>query len=319
MLFREIGIIEQVDRAGFSGDSLVYIDKSGNVTVKDSQGARVIARNRLDFRVGMGFIFCFTRENNLEVYKKDKLINEFAGPFAVRPFFDNGDWVVILQEEEGKERFIRFDTELHAVPYEWSDIYPREIKGDYFFVRQRQDFSCHRLTEGEELWRLNVGEVTEGNEIIDQISYGDKLFLGLDIGAVICLDVTTGKIIEKIPLDKGRIKLYEGLIYGVGGQEASVLNPETLQWHTIDFSAALKEQELSFLPGLFIPRGDEIYFKDYDRPKVGLVKLSTQELLWQTEISIAPGNYWIEDMGANENKLFVLAQGGTLRVFEKNT
>ncbi len=136
-------------------------------------------------------------------------------------------------------------------------------------------FPQYRLTDGEELWRLDVEEVTKGNNISDLILYGARLFVGVDTGTILCLNVATGKTMESIPLDKGRIKLYDGMIYGVGAQEVSVLNPETLQWHTIDLSPALKQQGLSFLPVSLCRWAMSLYFKDYDSPVVGVVKLST--------------------------------------------
>src|SRR5262249_22116371 len=128
MLFKLSETIEQVKRAGFSGDAVVYIDKSGKVVYKDVNDAHVIASNKIDFKIGMSFIFCFA-QNKLEVYKKDKLIKEFEGLYTPRPFFDNGDSVVLLRDEAGQERYIGFDEELQAVPYNWKDLYPREIKG----------------------------------------------------------------------------------------------------------------------------------------------------------------------------------------------
>jgi outer membrane protein assembly factor BamB len=321
MLFKLIDTVEQVKYAGFSGEALIYRDKDRNVVSKDGKDTKVIARNVEEFMLGMSFVFCVTKkENDLQVYKKGELVKQFEGPFAFMPFFDNGDWVVVLKEAEAGEQFIRLDTALNAVAYNWENSNLVDIKGNYFFVRRGQIFSCHQVSDGHELWNFDVYEVsgeTEGTVTRDLIVYNDRLFLGLVTGTVLCLEVATGKIIERISLGVGRIKYYEGRIYGAEEQKVRVLDPETLQVNRIDLATAFKEQGFSIVTNMFVPQGDELYFKNENKPVIGVVKLSTQELLWHSEIPIEEGNYWIDDLGVQGDKLYVLTQGGTLRIFEK--
>jgi len=108
------------------------------------------------------------------------------------------------------------------------------------------------------------------------------------------------------------------MIYGAEAQEVTVLNPETFQVQNFDFSTSFNNSGFKFLGNRFIPQGDELYFENQKTPVVGVVKLSTQELLWHTEIPIEEGFYWIEDIGVQGDKLYVLTQGGTLRIFERN-
>ncbi|MFL5745274.1 MAG: hypothetical protein ACJ751_11440 [Niastella sp.] len=288
---------------------------------KDGNSAHVIGLHMKEFRLGMSFIFCFTQKgNNLEIYKNGNLEKKMEGPFAVRPFFNNGNWVTVLKEKDEGEQFIRLDADLHETPYEWENSFLTDIKGEFFFVRQRRNFSCHRLTDGQELWSVDVLDVTDASEnhiINDMIVYGDRLFWGLETGIVLCFNVATGKIIERIKLGKGRIRLYKGMIYGAEAQEVAELNPETFQVKIFDFSASFNRNGFKFLPNRFIPQGDDLYFENQKTPVVGVVRLSTQELLWYTEIPIEEGNYWIEDIGVQGDKLYVLTQGGTLRIFEK--
>jgi hypothetical protein len=323
MHFRLRDTIEQVKYAGFSGDEVIYRDKSGNVVSKDGNDTTVIARNVEEFMLGMSLVFCVTKnENNLQVYKKGELVKQLGGPFAYMPFFDNGDSVVVLKDEEKGEQFIKLDAALNTIPFDWENRFLRYIKGNYFFAREGQTFSCHQLTDGRKLWDLDVYEVsgeTEGHVIKDLILYGDRLFIGLVTGTVLCLEVTTGKFIESIPLGVGRIKYYEGKIYGAEEYKVRVLDPETLQWNKLDLTVALKEQGLSILTNRFVPQGDALYFQDEKTAVIGIVKLSTQELLWHTEIPVEEGNYWIEDLGVQGDKLYVLTQGDTLRIFEKNS
>jgi hypothetical protein len=322
MLFKLSEKVEQVKYAGFSGDALIYRDKERNVVTMNGNGTHVIARNVEDFMLGMSFVFCVTKnENNLQVYKKGELVKQFEGPFAFMPFFDNGDWMVVLKEEEAGEKFIRLDTELNAVPYSWENSNLVNIKGDYFFVRRGQIFSCHHVSDGHELWNLDVYEIseeTEGQVIKDIILYKDRLFLGLVTGTVLLMKVATGKIIERFPLGTGRIRFFEGKIYGAEEHKVRVLDPETLQVNKIDLTAAFKEQGFGIITNMFIPQGDELYFKSERASVVGVVKLSTQELLWHTEIPFEEGYYWIDDIGVQGDKLYVLTQGGTLRIFERN-
>jgi outer membrane protein assembly factor BamB len=320
MFFKLSDTIEKVKTAGFSTDVLIYREKSGNVLGWDGNGANVIARNMKDFMPGMSFLFCLTSEKDLQVYKKDELIKQFEGPFSAMHFFNNGDSVVVLKKEPEGGKYYKIDTALNAVPYNWYNSNLVDIKGNYFFVRRGQIFSCHHVSDGHELWNFDVYEVsgeTEGTVTRDLIVYNDRLFLGLVTGTVLCLELATGKIIERISLGVGRIKYYEGRIYGAEEQKVRVLDPETLQVNRIDLTTAFKEQGFSIVTNMFVPQGDELYFKNENTPVIGVVKLSTQELLWHSEIPIEEGNYWIDDLGVQGDKLYVLTQGGTLRIFEK--
>src|SRR5690349_1475827 len=136
MLFRLSETIEKVKRAGFSGDSLIYRDKSGNVVSIDDNGTHTIAQNMKDFVPGISFLFCFTQERALQVYNKKELIGKFEGPFSAIHFFINGNSVVIHKKEPEGGKYIRFDSALNATPFDWYNTNVEDVKGNYFFVRE---------------------------------------------------------------------------------------------------------------------------------------------------------------------------------------
>ncbi|MBT1687065.1 hypothetical protein [Dawidia soli] len=328
MLFRLTEVVEQVRYADFSEGSLIYIDRRGTVICKDDNGTCVIAENMKDFRADLSYIFCFNKMDNLEVYRKGEKIKHFDGTFCRLPIYQNADHVFVFQEVDDVEKFIRLDANLHAVTYAWDDNFPSDIRGEYFFVRQGALFSCHRLSDGQELWTMNVYEVsgeTEGSVMYDRILLDGKLFISLVTGVVLCLNVATGEIIEKIPFDKSRIQLHNGLIYGTGGRELGILDPKTLTWRTVDFSETLKGHNFHFQANCFIVQGDELYFMNRvphytseGAHVIGVVKISTRELLWHIDIPVTEGYFWVEDMGVKGDKLYVLAQEAVLHIFERN-
>jgi outer membrane protein assembly factor BamB len=328
MSFQLTDTIEYVRQFEFAGNSLLYTQgPAGNLIRKSGMETNTIATNIDAFSMKMSFLFCFLKDSNdLEVYKDDILIKRLEGPYYSTAFYDNGDSVVAARKVDQQEQFFTIDANLNTEPFAWYDRFLRTVKGAYYFARRGKFFSCHLLTNGEEQWRLDLHEIsgrTEGSIINDLIPYGDRLFMGIETGAVLCLDIPSGKIIERIPLGKSHTKLHEGLIYGAAGQKLSILNANTLQWHTIDFSNALTPNGFNFSSVLIQLQGDELLFEkerlfsNDNVTVIGVANLNTQELLWHTEISIEEGNFWLADLKIRGDKVGVLTQGGTLRVFEK--
>lgn len=321
MKFKIIDTIEGVKQFNFSDSALLFINENYNLIRKGSNGQIIIAESTEDFKIGMSALFCFTRkQNDLVIYKNDKIVSRLEGPFFSKEFFDNGESVVVLKEIESADKFFKIDASLKPEPFDWNSNFLTVISGEYFLARNRRTLSCHVLSNGKQVWQLDLNEAAGGKDkdiISKLVVYSDKLFFVVTGGDVLCVEMPTGKIAARIPFSKAWLKLYGGLIYGVKNNEVGILNPTTLQYQTIDLSMALSNEKLTISSKLFIPVGDELYFVDSDVSKVAVAGLSTGTLLWHADIPIEEGHFWIKDIKVNDGRLYVWNQGGTLRVFEK--
>jgi hypothetical protein len=108
--------------------------------------------------------------------------------------------------------------------------------------------------------------------------------------------------------------------YVIGRDHVKILNPDTFEIEIIDLKHIFPEDGWQMVWDKYIISGDFLYFlveniRGGGTANVGKLRLSTRELIWDTEINIETGCFWISEIKLFDDYLFVLTQGGTLYVY----
>jgi hypothetical protein len=194
---------------------------------------------------------------------------------------------------------------------------------------KRNFLTCHPLSTGEEKWRLNFDAllgIAETRLYGDILEDKERLFFFLSevqagVGATFCISLETGEVLQKIESFGGWLQLVDGQLYVLGRKELKILNPDTFEKTVVDFSAILAPHDWQFTWNKYVIKDHYLYFINENvggggTATVGILDIRTQDLVWYTDIEIEAGKYWIAEIRVQDNRLYVLTQGGTLYVYE---
>ena len=181
-----------------------------------------------------------------------------------------------------------------------------------------------------EKWQLDIRNLLESETTQlfgDLIEYEGKLYFFLsdqkDKYGIYCIDIATGKVLNHTNQIAGFMKLSGGLLYMNKAYTLTTLHPDTFEIREIDLRSVLEPQGLSLgdMMQINLMVGQLYYFVCQNGRResatVGIINLEDNTLVWTTEIPIESGSYWVKEIQVHGNRLFVLTQGGTLHIFER--
>lgn len=204
---------------------------------------------------------------------------------------------------------------------------PYKVSNDKLITIHNCMMNCFGFEDTKVDWVLSVQELLgsekaelHGN-IIEQNGILFFFLSDFNKSATFGIDINNGEIKFKSDRFSGWLTVDNNLIYAINQQTISILDPVDFTEQFIDFTEVL--QPLGLIPvwNKFRVKGDKLYFVHENitgggAARVGILSLSKKALLWQTQIPIETGQYWITDIQVQNDRLFVLTQGGTLHVFE---
>lgn len=274
------------------GDNTVNICYDNDLDILDSITGEILARFETDLiHLGNSFFIRFEREG------------EIGGTVKMFCYyFDRAE--------------IKFMWSLNAVKRGYIEIHKNILH-----INNDTELKIYSLSNGERLWQLNYKEfypLGKGSRTTGVVAYKNMFFVPLVNVGVICVDIETGQVIHQIQEMGYIIALYKDKIYSVWNNIVSVLNTSNFSVEKIDFSATLLPFGLEMDRVKFVINENNFYFiHQKEVAIVGVLDLKTKQLLWQTTIEIEKGSYWIADLQVHQNRLYVLTQGGTLHIFER--
>ncbi|MEN9610691.1 MAG: hypothetical protein RLZZ628_1505 [Bacteroidota bacterium] len=214
--------------------------------------------------------------------------------------------------------------------FDTGEAAPMQFLDKFLLCTKHQNLLIgYLLATGEALWQLDF-EVLLGRAGAavygDMFDHEGRLFFFLSdvqagIGATFCVSLETGTVLQKIEHFKGSLQLVNGLLYALGINNIQILNPNTFELKKIDCSPILEPKAWRFTWNKYVIKDNKLYFihqqtKGGGKAIIGTIEIKTCKLLWHTEILIEKGKYWIAEIKVNENKLYILTQGGTLYIYE---
>lgn len=253
----------------------------------------------------------------------------------------------IVSEE--KNKFYLAKTELYKVSFDINsgrsivvefqdrrvEIQTGSINGLQFFGDHLVQFfytekklKCYALQSGKAIWELDIKELLQSanGDLFSQV-VGHKGYLffflsDLNEKAVFKVELTTGKVLHKTQEAGGWITLSKDKLYVANQDHIKILHPDTFKIETIDFSKALEPHGFRIQWNKFLVVDDRFYFvhenaRGGGEAVVGVLNTTSRELLWYTTIPVEEGSFWISNIKAHANRLYVETQGGTLHVFEQ--
>ncbi|MCU0468064.1 MAG: hypothetical protein MUF58_05635 [Arcicella sp.] len=201
---------------------------------------------------------------------------------------------------------------------------------DNHIVLNKNGFGLSCYLRDLEIWQINFKNLLESENTQlfgDLIEYEGKLFFFLSDRngkyGIYCVEIATGKILNQTNEIGGFLKLSNGLLYMNTAYVVTTLHPDTFEIKQIDLRSVLepKDLNLGILMQINLMVGHLYYFVCQNgrsgAATVGIINLEEKSLIWTTEIQIESGSYWIKEIQAHGNRLFVLTQGGTLHIFER--
>jgi len=241
------------------------------------------------------------------------------------------------EEEFDLKTFSIFENENKLIESEYLPINNVFLSLGYIFfnhINHENLLSCYSISTAKGIWQQNFDEIlsTKGVSIYTNRLQviGNKLFLfahdsNWEKYATFCLDADTGEVLKRIEMG---VYLYahENMIYTIGDQSLTLLDPKTYEMETINLADQLQNLVLDDMKCYFYK--DKLYFaakpdENTAFSVVGILDLKSSQLQDSFELLIDPSKpsehenrYWIQEIKANDHLLAVHTSGGDLHVFE---
>ena len=268
----------------------------------------------------------------------------------VFPLFNYGSKLLLKQYGESKSSLIQFDLEKQA--YEWEldfNLRPFCYVGGIVFGsigRKRNSVVAVSSIDGLTIWKYGLNDLGlwidyDGQENKHQILrslcvYESTLYLLLNSGKLLLLDIATG---EKIALLENDKNTDQGSFSGMfmNAIELDVESSKLIQlfnqrYTEVDLESNVVTQEhLDDLKehgvenmSRFVFDSDHIFFMDKNNQTIGALNRSTHKIDWTYKLSQAGVDEseqprYGRDLKLKEDRLYVLDNKNTLHIFEKET
>lgn len=234
---------------------------------------------------------------------------------------EEGIFEVCSLDENGNYKLILGTGEYCAI----------KINSDYVLCQNGyHQFKTFAVNDYNERWQLDIRNLlgSENTKLFgDLIEYEGNLFFFLsdqsDRYGIYCVEISTGNVLNQINEIGGFLKLSNGLLYMNTAYEVKTIQTDTFEIKSINLRSVLepKDLNLGILMQINLMVGHLYYFVCQNgrsrAATVGIINLEDSTLIWTTEIPIESGSYWVKEIQVHGNRLFVLTQGGTLHIFEK--
>jgi outer membrane protein assembly factor BamB len=214
------------------------------------------------------------------------------------------------------------------------------ITGEYVAITITRDvivcqsgyslFKCFKQNEFSELWQLDIRNIldSETTQLFgDLIEYEGKLYFFLsdqrDKYGIYAIDIATGQVVNHTNAVGGYMKLANDLLYLKKGNVITTIHPHTFEIVQTDYTRVLAPKNLNLgLRNLEIIQDNLYYFvseglRGGAEATIGILDLNSKSLLDTVTIPIEAGSYWVKEIQVHGHRLFVLTQGGTLHIFER--
>lgn len=180
-------------------------------------------------------------------------------------------------------------------------------------------------------WKLNFQTILNSQEAKlfgDLIEDKGNLFFFLSDQngkyGIYCVEIATGKILNQTNEIGGFLKLSSSLLYFNTDYILTTIQSDTFEIKQIDLRPVLEPKglNLGIMMQINLMVGNMYYFVCQNgrsgAATVGVINLENKSLAWTTEIPIESGSYWVKEIQVHGNHLFVLTQGGTLHIYERD-
>ncbi len=180
-------------------------------------------------------------------------------------------------------------------------------------------------------WKLNFQTILNSQEAKlfgDLIEDKGNLFFFLSDQngkyGIYCVEIATGKILNQTNEIGGFLKLSSGLLYLNTDYILTTIHSDTFEIKQIDLRSVLEPKglNLGIMMQINLMVGELYYFVCQNgrsgAATMGIINLEDKNLVWTIEIPIESGSYWVKEIQVHGNRLFVLTQGGTLHIFERD-
>lgn len=346
-----MNLINHIEEVGHSfielQDKIVYISKYGDCDIFNVHGEKLNSIDgnfaKLDCYSPYEFYLGFDFQSKI-VNIEDKVIIDY--PFMIQDCDKLRN--LCSYRKEGKRYFA---SVLKSGQIEWE----RQIKtGKFIKLFKRNFLNSKYLTDsfiglyscltGDELWTFDTTtlgiwidydkteKTTEVQRVLGELD--DKLYIYLNNGKILILNLLTGDKIDLLENDKntdqgsfkGRFmsaiqldKKYSKLIqlFNQRYTEVDIQNKTVSQIHIED----MIRNNLTNMNG-FVFDDDLIYFSDRNECKVATLNRKTMQIDWvhtfyENESCEIGGNRFGRDLKLSGHRLYVLDNKHTLHVFEK--
>ena len=189
-------------------------------------------------------------------------------------------------------------------------------------------FNCFNIESKDKQYQFDIRDLLEGESTRlsgDIIEYKKLILISIsnrEKKGIYAIDIETGEVVNQTNDVGGFLKLANDLLYINSDYVITTLNPNTFDYIKTDYTSILEPK------GLHLGRrnlekivNNHFYFVSEsgrsETATIGIIDLDTKELVWQTQIPIEKGSYWISKIEVIDNRLLVLTQGGTLHIFER--
>lgn len=241
-------------------------------------------------------------------------------------------WGTSFKREEGKFEIYSLNEEgSFDLKLETDKYVAIKINSEYALCQNGYfEFKNLAINKYFEEWYLDIRNLlgSENTRLFgDLIEYEGKLYFFLSDQngkyGIYCVEIATGQVVNYTNQIGGFLKLSNGLLYMNTDYVFTTIHPDTFEITQIDLRSILEPKglNLGIMMQINLMVGDMYYFVCQNGRSgvatVGIINLEDKSLIWTTEIPIEASSYWVKEIQVHGNRLFVLTQGGTLHIFEK--
>ena len=336
-----------------SGDQLVCRDLQGFLKLYNAEGFILLHdRDSEDSLFEYGNKIIISRRKGRDNFLSYELIEfdrqtSIFKPLAedVFPLYGYGSKLLLKQYGESKSGLVQFDLE--SQEYEWEldfDFRPFCYGGGIVFGaigRKRNTVVAVSSIEGLVIWNYNLSDLGlwidyDGQEKKHQVLrslciYQSSLYLFLNSGKILILDITTGEQIAVLKNDKYlkfdtfgdsiELDIESGKLFQLARQsliEVDLQTREVSMTRIEDMNSANIENS-----SRIAYNNTHIYFTDKKAQALGALNRSTLKLDWkhklsQEGVSESEQPRYGRELKLNGDRLYVLDNKNTLHIFEKD-
>lgn len=254
---------------------------------------------------------------NLINLKKENL--ELSGFLHANCLTENELLILNSQKEVQK-----IDSKLKVSGTQMIGRVPRMIINDLILRVLGNSITIH-LENGSIKWQLSFQDLlgsANARLFSEIIHYNGKLFFYLsDLDrkkGTFVVDVQTGRLLHRTYEFSGWLTFQNEKIYVADWYKVSIMNVETFETETIDFTEVLEPLDINMQWNSFIPDGQYLYFTCFNKPGVGILDLESRGLLWYKELKVENEHLQkVMQIKLNHKRLFVNTSDDKLHIFEK--
>lgn len=297
----------------------------------------------------------FTVVNDLLLIKKNNMFivinkkKEFIlhGNFNPNKSLSNDNsFLMNIGKVERKKTTILINIKTsEVVQFESRPYYPTALVAKKKAVKISSFIEMYNPFTGEIFWTHTLSELLGEKEVS---TYGQPILINNNNNIILFLfdssrktsksvtlylSIETGEVLFKTKDFGGWLTENNGEIYSVFDKKVQKLDPQSFNIINIDLSETLSVLDKKILVkddskhysktfflsnNLYVIKDDYFYFTEDKGATIGIINLSTKRLLWHAHLKInSEENPSIKSFKVNNNKIFVLDQGNTLHIFEK--